>query len=94
MDDMSFLTFTVNLPGDLLVSDPGVLNETELRVKFVAYRANPFLGHPSSSLLDSPYLNLSIFNAATDPLDLAQGSPSGYLIEYQLPYSPVRYLDP
>ena len=60
----------------------------------MAYRANPFLGHPSSSLLDSPYLNLSIFDAATDPFDLAQGSPSGYLIEYQLPYSPVRYLDP
>ena len=59
----------------------------------MAYRANPFLGHPSSSLLDSPYLNFSIFDAATEPLNLTQGSARGDLIQYQLPYSPVRYLD-
>jgi len=41
---MSFQTFTVNLPSELLHRTPGVLNETDLRIKFVAYRANPFLG--------------------------------------------------
>ena len=94
LDEMSFQTFTVNLPSDLLANDPGVLNETELRYKFVAYRANPFLGHPDSSLLESPYLNFTVFDAAAEPLNINEPASSGELVDYLLPYSQVKYLDP
>ncbi len=42
MDDMSLVTFNVILPHDLLQNESGVLNQTELRYKFISYRLPPF----------------------------------------------------
>jgi hypothetical protein len=69
MDDLTFLTFAVNLPPDLFNDTAQVLDQTEMRIKFVSYRLPPFF--TDSLIFDSPYLQLEVFDASVDaPLNL------------------------
>jgi hypothetical protein len=77
MDDLSLFTFNAFLPSDIFDTYPGVLNETEMRFKFISYYLPPFFFSEDSDnlILDSPYVVFEVFDAAVDqPLTLS--SPS------------------
>jgi hypothetical protein len=64
MDEMSQVTFNVILPPDLLVNESGVLNETELRYKFISYNLPPFFSE--DLVIDSPYLTFELYDASVE----------------------------
>ena len=64
MDELSLVSFNVILPSDLLVNESGVLNETELRYKFISYNLPPFFN--DDLVIDSPYLTFDLYDASVD----------------------------
>jgi hypothetical protein len=65
MKELSSVSFNVILPSDLLVSESGVLNETELRYKFISYNLPPFF-NDEDLVIDSPYLTFDLYDASVE----------------------------
>jgi hypothetical protein len=64
MKELSSVSFNVILPSDLLVNESGVLNETELRYKFISYNLPPFFNE--DLVIDSPYLTFDLYDASVE----------------------------
>jgi hypothetical protein len=64
MDELSLVSFNVILPSDLLLNESGVLNETELRYKFISYNLPPFFN--DEIVIDSSYLTFDLYDASVE----------------------------
>ena len=64
MDELSLVTFNVILPFDLLANQSSVLNETELRYKFISYLLPPF--YDEDLVIDSAYLTFDLYDASVE----------------------------